>query len=99
MLFCIQRDARRFRRIPSVVKAVKCAVESNPQAAGPNMRDSKLPSRDMLTASTVLAAGAVFAQPLSAAAPEPTPLSPALVQAARKEGMLAFYTAMELPVA
>src|SRR5262245_56482496 len=61
--------------------------------AGPNMRDSKLSRRDMLRASTVLAAGAVFA------APEPTPLSPALIQAARKEGTLAFYTAMDIPVA
>src|SRR5262249_17918284 len=99
MLFCIQRDARRFRRIPIVVKAVKCAVASNPQAAGPNMRDSKLSRRDMLRASTVLAAGAVFAQPLAAAAPEPTPLSPALGPAAPQEGMLAVDTAMELPVA
>ncbi|MBV8241836.1 MAG: iron ABC transporter substrate-binding protein, partial [Hyphomicrobiales bacterium] len=46
----------------------------------------------MLRASTMLAAGAVFAEPLAAAAPEPTPLSPALIQAARKEGTLAFYT-------
>ena len=47
----------------------------------------------------MLAAGAVFAKPLAAAAPEPTPLSPALIQAARKEGTLAFYTGMDLPVA
>jgi hypothetical protein len=63
------------------------------------MRDSKLSRRDMLRASTVLAAGAVFAEPLVAAAPEPTPLSPALIQAARKEGTLAFYTGMDIPVA
>ena len=63
------------------------------------MRDSRLSRRDMLRASTVLAAGAVFAEPLAATAPEPTPLSPALIQAARKEGTLAFYTAMELPLA
>jgi iron(III) transport system substrate-binding protein len=63
------------------------------------MRDSKLSRRDMLRASTVLAASVAFAEPLAAAAPEPTPLSPGLVQAARKEGTLAFYTAMELPVA
>src|SRR5262249_48677066 len=63
------------------------------------MRDSKLSRRDVLRASTVLAAGAVFAEPLAAAAPEPTPLSPAMIQAARKEGTLAFYTAMELPLA
>jgi iron(III) transport system substrate-binding protein len=53
----------------------------------------------MLKASTVLAAGAVFAEPLAAAAPEPTPPSAAMIQAARKEGTLAFYTAMELPLA
>ena len=63
------------------------------------MRDSKLSRRDVLRASTVLAAGTVFAEPLVAAAPEPTPLSAAMIQAARKEGTLAFYTAMELPVA
>src|SRR5215467_934389 len=38
IFFCVQRGARRFRRIPSVVNAVKCAVVSNPQAGGPNMR-------------------------------------------------------------
>ena len=63
------------------------------------MRDRKLSRRDVLTASTVLAAGAVFSEPLAAAAPEPTPLSPALIQAARKEGTLAFYTGMDIPVA
>src|SRR6516164_11079267 len=63
------------------------------------MRDSKLSRRDMLRASTALAAGAVFAEPLAAAAPEPTPLSATMIQAARMEGTLAFYTAMELPLA
>jgi len=61
------------------------------------LQDSRLSRREMLRASTVLAAGAVFAEPLAAAAPEPTPLSPAMIQAARKEGTLAFYTAMEIP--
>ena len=63
------------------------------------MRDSKLSRRDMLRATTVLTTGAVFAEPLAAAAPEPTPLRPAMIQAARKEGTLAFYTAMAIPVA
>jgi iron(III) transport system substrate-binding protein len=85
IFFCIHRGTRRFRRIS--------------QYGEPNMRDSKLSRRDMLTASTVLAAGAVFAEPLAATAPEPTPLSPALIQAALKEGTLAFYTGMEIPVA
>jgi iron(III) transport system substrate-binding protein len=63
------------------------------------MRDSKLSRRDMLRAPTVLAAGAIFAEPLAAAVPEPTPLSAAMIQAARKEGTIAFYTAMEIPLA
>src|SRR6266540_4857462 len=40
-----------------------------------------------------------FAQPLRAAAPEPSPITPALVEAAKKEGKLAFYTAMDLAFA
>jgi len=53
----------------------------------------------MLKASAALAVGAVFPEPLKAAAPEPTPVSPAMIQAARKEGMVAFYTAMAIPAA
>src|SRR5260221_3729905 len=41
----------------------------------------------------------VFRGPLKGAAPEPTPVSPAMIQAARKEGMVAFYTAMAIPAA
>src|SRR5258707_11326274 len=63
------------------------------------MGDRKFARRHVLKASTVLAAGAVFPAPLKAAAPEPTPVSPAMIQAARKEGMVAFYTAMAIPAA
>src|SRR5882672_10506285 len=59
----------------------------------------RLSRRDLLKASTALAAGAVFAQPARAAAPEPSAVTPALVEAARREGKLSFYTALELPVA
>ena len=52
----------------------------------------------MLKASTTLAA-ACFAQPLRAAAPAPSAITPALVEAAKKEGKLAFYTAMDLAFA
>ena len=54
--------------------------------------------RDVLKASTTLAA-ACFAQPLRAAAPAPSTMTPALVEAAKKEGKLAFYTAMDLAFA
>jgi ABC-type Fe3+ transport system substrate-binding protein len=54
--------------------------------------------RDLLAASGAVAAG-VFASPLRAAAPEPSAVTPVLIEAAKKEGKLAFYTAMDLPVA
>jgi iron(III) transport system substrate-binding protein len=62
------------------------------------MRHRKFSRRDVLKASAVVAASAVFPEPLKAAA-EPTLISPAMIQAARKEGMVAFYTAMAIPVA
>ena len=53
-----------------------------------------------LTRRTILqGAAAVFASPLRAAAPAAEPVTDALVMAARKEGKLAFYTAMDLAVA
>src|SRR5258708_1811531 len=54
--------------------------------------------RDVLKASAALGL-TTFAQPLRAAAPEPSPITPALIEAAKKEGKLAFYTAMDLAFA
>src|SRR6186997_2031601 len=54
--------------------------------------------RDVLKASSALAASAAFATRVAAATP-PEAITPALIAAAQKEGKLAFYTAMDLPVA
>jgi len=62
------------------------------------MRNMTISRRDVLKSSAALAA-TTFATPLRAAAPEPSAIKPALIDAARKEGKLAFYTAMDLPVA
>jgi len=62
------------------------------------MRDDRITRRDALKA-TALAAGTVFAAPLTAAAPAPSAVTPALIGAARREGWLSFYSALELPVA
>jgi iron(III) transport system substrate-binding protein len=56
-------------------------------------------SRRTILQSTAAFAATVFAQPLRAAAPAAEPITDALVAAARKEGRLAFYTAMDLAVA
>jgi iron(III) transport system substrate-binding protein len=55
--------------------------------------------REVLKASAVSAAGALFAEPLVAAAPPPTAVTPALIEAARREGKVSFYSALELNVA
>jgi len=41
----------------------------------------------------------VFASPLRAAAPEPTATTPALIDAAKKEGKVVYYTSVDLPLA
>jgi iron(III) transport system substrate-binding protein len=63
------------------------------------MRDRKWSRRDVLRVSTASAAGLLFAEPLRAAAPPAEAVTPALIEAARKEGQVSFYTALELNVA
>ena len=63
------------------------------------MRDSKPSRRDVLKVSTALAAGVVFPAPLKAAGPTPTAVSQSMIEAAHKERTVAFYTAMEIPLA
>src|SRR5437660_1165526 len=56
-------------------------------------------SRRSLLKSTALATSAAYATRVVSAAPAAAGVSPALIEAATKEGKLAFYTAMDLPVA
>src|SRR3954471_725461 len=63
------------------------------------MRGQIWSRRDVLRASAATAAGALFAEPLRAAAPPVSAVTPALIEAASKEGKLSFYSALELNVA
>src|SRR5947199_981716 len=56
-------------------------------------------SRRSLLKSTALATSAAYATRVVSAAPAAEAVTPALIEAATKEGKLAFYTAMDLPVA
>ena len=56
-----------------------------------------LSRRDVLKASA--AAAGLFASASRGAAPEPTAITPSLVEAARKEGKLFYYTSVDLPLA
>ncbi|WGS17054.1 MULTISPECIES: extracellular solute-binding protein [unclassified Bradyrhizobium] len=63
------------------------------------MQDRKWSRRDWLKASAATAAGMVFAEPLRAAAPLASAVTPELIAAARKEGKVSYYSALELNTA
>jgi iron(III) transport system substrate-binding protein len=62
------------------------------------MKKPQLSRRDILKGSTVLAAGA-FATSVRAAAPPASTVTPALIDAAKKEGKVVWYTSVDLPAA
>jgi iron(III) transport system substrate-binding protein len=61
--------------------------------------NGKMTRRAVLQGSTALVATTVFAEPVRAAAPPAETITPALIEAAKKEGKCAFYTAMDLQFA
>jgi iron(III) transport system substrate-binding protein len=63
------------------------------------MRSRKWSRREILRSSTGLAAGVLFSEPVRAAPPPPASVTPALIEAARKEGKISYYSALELNVA
>ena len=60
------------------------------------MNDEHPSRRTVLKCGVVFGAATVLAQPLKAAAPPPSAVTPAMIEAARKEGKASFYTALEL---
>jgi len=62
------------------------------------MTKHRFSRRDVLKASIATAAG-LYALPLRAAAPEPTTITPALIEAAKREGKVLYYTSIDLPLA
>ena len=63
------------------------------------MRKRQWSRRDLLKTSTALAAATLFAEPVRAAAPPPASVTPELIEAARKEGKISYYSALELNTA
>src|SRR4051794_33034322 len=55
--------------------------------------------RDLLKESSALLAGAVFSTRVLADAPPSEPITPGLIEAAKKEGQVIYYTSTDLPVA
>jgi iron(III) transport system substrate-binding protein len=55
--------------------------------------------REIVKGSGALVATAIFAEPIRAAAPAAEPVTPALIEAAKKEGKVVYYTSIDLPLA
>jgi iron(III) transport system substrate-binding protein len=55
--------------------------------------------RDLLKGSSALAVSSTFASSVRAAAPPAATVTPALIEAAKKEGKIVWYTSVDLPVA
>jgi iron(III) transport system substrate-binding protein len=63
------------------------------------MKNPKISRRDALKAAGGLLAGTAFSTRVLADAPPAEPVTPALIEAARKEGQVIHYTSTDLPVA
>ncbi|MBN4679082.1 twin-arginine translocation signal domain-containing protein, partial [Pandoraea nosoerga] len=63
------------------------------------MQDRKWSRRDWLKLTTATAAGMVFAEPLRAGPPPAEAVTPELIAAAKKEGKISYYSALELNTA
>src|SRR5579871_5362069 len=61
------------------------------------MTRRKLSRREAIKGSAALGL-TLFASPLNAAAPEPVAITPQLIEAAKREGKVVLYSAMDLPV-
>src|SRR6516162_8409368 len=64
-----------------------------------SMKNKKISRRDALKATGGLLAGAALSTRVLADAPPPEPVTPALIEAAKKEGQVVHYTSTDLPVA
>src|SRR5271169_2346458 len=63
------------------------------------MKHAKVSRRNVLKAAGALLAGSAFSTRVMADAPPAEPVTPALIEAAKKEGKVSYYTSTDLPVA
>src|SRR6188472_3478429 len=63
------------------------------------MIGSGISRRDVLIGSSAFVAGAAFSTKVMSAAPPASAVTPALIEAAKKEGKVVWYTSVDLPLA
>src|SRR6476619_1104253 len=66
---------------------------------GKSMIGSGISRRDVLIGSSAFVAGAAFSTKVMSAAPPATAITPQLIEAAKKEGKVVWYTSVDLPLA
>src|SRR5262245_63687977 len=71
-------------------ETIRSGMEDTP------MKGSKISRRDVLVGSSALAAGAAFSTRVMSAAPAASAVTPALIEAATKEGKVVWYTSVDL---
>jgi iron(III) transport system substrate-binding protein len=60
------------------------------------MKSSRISRRDVLVGSSALVAGAAFSTKVMSAAPPASTVTPALIEAAKKEGKVVWYTSVDI---
>jgi len=63
------------------------------------MKGSRISRRDVLIGSSALAVAAIFSTRVMSAAPPASAITPTLIEAAKKEGKVVWYTSVDLPLA
>src|SRR5262244_4235050 len=63
------------------------------------MKNRKFSRRDLLKGAGVVVAGSALSTRVMAGSPAPEPVTQALIDAAKKEGQVSYYTSTDLPVA
>ena len=63
------------------------------------MTEFKISRRDLMIGTSALAAGSMLSTQVLSAAPAASPVTPALIEAAKKEGKVVWYTSVDLPLA
>ena len=63
------------------------------------MKGSRISRRDMMIGSSALVVGTAFSTKVMSAAPSATAITPQLIDAAKKEGKVVWYTSVDLPLA
>src|SRR5262245_8340935 len=92
----LRSSARPKRSRNATRRSSGCEAER--RYGGSDMTKRAFSRRDLIKGSTALAV-TVFASPVRAAPPAAEAIAPTVIEAARKEGKLAFYTAMDLAFA